>query len=386
MIRVLLDARKARDFGIGAYVLGLIGGLVRRGDVHVAAVVRQEDSEHVPAAAVRVVSDAPHYSVAELLSVRNAIRRVRPDIFHAPHYVVPFFPPRATVVTIHDLMHLNRPEHASPVKRAYAHWMFGRVARCAARVIAVSEATKRDLAAFDPLFSSKTVVIPDGVGEPFFEEGRRRREDVVRRYGLTPPFLLFLGNDKPHKNLAGLLDALALLNRSSLSKKTGVISPVSLVLAGGAADRAPDRARSIAARGLEGRVTDLGVVPAADVPPLLAEATALVLPSFAEGFGIPVLEAQATGTPVVCSDRGGLREAAGDAAVYIDPERPESIADGLEQVLSDEKTRERICSEGKRRARLFTWDAVAARTAAVYEDVLRGSPSSLPSKSPVVHP
>jgi glycosyltransferase involved in cell wall biosynthesis len=387
--RILLDARKARDFGIGAYVLGLIGGLARRGGFELAAVVRPEDANLFPAGVTRIVSDALNYSLGELMSVRNAIGLAKPDIFHAPHYVVPFFPPRATVVTIHDLMHLDRPEHASPAKRAYARWMLGRAVKAAARIITVSQATKKDLTTAFPGATVKVVVIPDGVGELFFKE--REREPASKaareRYGLaSSPYLLFLGNDKPHKNLAGLLDGLALLFQSSLSQKTPAVPPVSLVLAGGAAERVAERKRAIKARGLSGSVTDLGIVPASDVPSLLAGAAALVLPSLAEGFGIPVLEAQAVGTPVVCSDRGGLREAAGNAAVYIDPEKPASIAQALERVLTDEGLREMLRKEGKERAKLFTWDAVAEKTAEVYEDVLRGSPSSFLRKPPVVSP
>jgi glycosyltransferase involved in cell wall biosynthesis len=369
--RVLLDARKARDFGIGTHILGLLGALAERHRFDLSAVMRREDVELLPENVAAVVSNAPHYSVTELVSVGNAIRRVAPDIFHAPHYVVPLFPPRATVVTIHDLMHLQRPEHASIAKRIYARWMMGRAVRSSARVIAVSEATRGDLVREFPSAAAKVTVIPNGVGAPFFESESGGDRAARERYGLAERYVLFLGNDKPHKNLAGLLDAMALLKNSSPSKQPPVVpSPVSLVLAGGAADRAPQRAREIAARGLTGNVKDLGVVPDDDVPALLRGAAALVLPSFAEGFGIPVLEAQAVGTPVVCSDRGGLREAAGDAAIYIDPERPESIAHGIEKVLGDQKTRERICLEGKRRTKEFTWDAVAEKTEAVYRAVL----------------
>jgi glycosyltransferase involved in cell wall biosynthesis len=369
--RVLLDARKARDFGIGTHILGLLGALAERHRFDLSAVMRREDVELLPENVAAVVSNAPHYSVTELVSVGNAIRRVQPDIFHAPHYVVPLFPPRATVVTIHDLMHLQRPEHASPAKRAYARWMMGRAVRSAARVIAVSEATRTDLVREFPGAATKVTIIPNGVGARFFESELGGGVDSVRlRYGLGAGYVLFLGNDKPHKNLAGLLDAVALLKNSSPSKKS---LTVSLVLAGGAAERRGDRKKAVEARGLTGLVKDLGIVPDTDVPALLRGASALVLPSFTEGFGIPVLEAQAAGTPVVCSDRGGLREAAGDAAIYIDPERPESIAHGIEKVLGDQKTRERICLEGKKRAKEFTWGAIAEKTEAVYRTVLQSS-------------
>jgi len=363
--RLLLDARKARDYGIGRYILGLLGALARRGDLDLVAVVRRADRALLPTAVSPEFCDAAHYSVSEPMAVRAAIGRVRPDIFHAPHYVLPFFPPAATVVTVHDLMHLSRPEHASPAKRAYARWMLGRVVRRAARIIVVSRATAGELAAFDGRSAAKTVVIPDGVGERFLAAipaGERSR--VRGAHGLgEAPYILFLGNDKPHKNLSGLLDAFSHVRRRGL--------PHGLVLAGGSPGPAAARRReAIAVRGLSDAVRDLGVVPDGDVPPLVAEATALVLPSFSEGFGIPVLEAQAAGTPVICSDRGGLPEAAGGAALFIDPDRPESITEALERLLRDARLRDTLSADGRKHAEGFTWDDVGARTLRVYEEIL----------------
>jgi alpha-1,3-rhamnosyl/mannosyltransferase len=120
-------------------------------------------------------------------------------------------------------------------------------------------------------------------------------------------------------------------------------------------------------------VDDVGRVPDEDVPGLVAEARALVLPSFTEGFGLPVLEAQASGTPVVCSDRGGLAEAAGDAALFIDPDSVEDLATALGRILDDEALRDRLVARGLERSRERTWDRVAERTAEVYREVLTPS-------------
>ncbi len=375
--RVLVDARKARDFGIGSYIRGLLGGLVRQERWDLCATVHPGDDVLLPPGVAPVACDAPHYTVAELFAVRGAIARLKPAVFHAPHYVVPVRPPAATVVTIHDLMHLNRPEHGVPWRRAYAKWMVGRAMRLSARVIAVSESTKREILAFGPEQGGKVVVIPNGVREDFFEWGERaaaaraegepgestgapasgalagsarrapRPESLSREIS---SYLLFLGNDKPHKNLEGLLRAWPHVRAAHPG--------LSLVLAGVAPGRElPEGAKAV------------GFVPDADVPPLVAFAEALVLPSFAEGFGLPVLEAHAAGTPVACSDLPALHEAGGEAAVFFNPRDAATIASALNALLGDEEKRNLLRKKGRGRARQFSWDAVAEQTARIYEEI-----------------
>ena len=366
MTRVLLDARKARDFGIGRYIVGLLGALARRGGFDLSAAIHPGDEGLLPDGVRTVVCRAGHYSPEELVAVRQVIARVRPDLFHAPHYVMPFFPPAATVVTIHDLMHLHRPEHASLPRRAYARWMVGRATRLAARVIAVSEAMKKEILAFAPGHGGKVEVIPNGVEERFFLEGeegnagaRRMPAPPVRLPSFEGPYLLFLGNDKPHKNLDGLLAAWSGLRRT----RPGL----SLVLAGVGPGRA-----------LPEGVKAPGFVPNAELPALVAGARLLVLPSFSEGFGLPVAEAMAAGTPVACSDLPALREVAGDAASYFDPHDVTSIARAMAELLGDEGRRDLLRRKGKERAAALTWEAAAERTARLYREVL----AEISGKSP----
>lgn len=346
---IIWDARKARDFGIGRYVTSLLAALARRGTFRLSAIAFPEDRELLPESVDLLPCRAPHYSLREVISVGRILSGTPHDLFHAPHYVTPAAPfgGRPMVVTVHDLMHLSRPEHASPAKRLYARTMIGRALDGAARVIAVSEATRDEIGAFRSPQLSKVRVVPNGVDDRFLGEiPAADRERVRKTHGLDTPYVLFLGNDKPHKNLTRLVQAFETLPPTH-----------GLVLAGGATART-------------GGVHALGRVPEADLPALLAEATALALPSLAEGFGLPVLEAQAAGTPVLCSRRGGLAEAAGEAAVFVDPESVDSIAEGLTRLLGDAALRGRLSAEGRAHARRFTWDAAAEATAAVYEEAL----------------
>jgi glycosyltransferase involved in cell wall biosynthesis len=238
--------------------------------------------------------------------------------------------------------------------------MLARAVSSAARIVTPSTFTKRELASFAPRAEAKAVVVPNGIDEPFRSAiPASERARVRSAYALPRPFVFFAGNDKPHKNLGGLLDAFARLPPG-----------LALVLAGGARERASERRADLERRGLSSRVLDLGVVPDADLPPLMAEAAALALPSLAEGFGLPVVEAQALGTPVVCSDRGALPETAGGAALLCDPESPDSIAAALLRAVSDEKLRVRLIDQGLSRTRGLSWGAAGAALARIYREVL----------------
>jgi len=360
-LRVALDARKLRDFGIGAYVRGLLGAAAEAGGHDLVALVRPGDEPLLPAGVDAVRCDAAGYSLRELVAVRHALGRARCEVFHAPHYVVPLFPPRATVVTIHDLIHLERPEHGTPPKRLYATAMLRRALRGARVVLTVSEAVRRDLAALAPAHARKVRAVPNGVERRFLAAVPAAEVERVRLgAGLDAPWVLFLGNDKPHKNLPALFSAFARVAAAGL--------PHRLVLAGGASERRASRRAAAEAAGVGDRLVDLGVVAEADVAPLLAGASALVMPSFLEGFGLPVLEAQAVGTPVACSDRGGLPEAAGEAALVVPLEDPDALPRALLRLLSEPGLAARLSALGRERARAFTWEAAFRKVAAAWRD------------------
>ncbi|MBV8516007.1 MAG: glycosyltransferase family 4 protein [Acidobacteria bacterium] len=330
-MRVGIDARKIADFGIGTYIRGLLRGLValERGDTYVA--FAPADAA-LPDGVEHVVVDAPHYSVRELLVVGRAAERAGVDVLHAPHYVVPFTR-LPVVVTIHDLIHLHQPLH--PLARVYARTMLRRAVRKAARVLTVSESVRlqleRELGAREVVVTPNGVDVPAGVASP----GRD---------------FLFVGNDKPHKNVGTLVEAFAHVRRE--------LPDVRLVLAGAPFARFA-HVDGVVARG---RVSD------DELFALYRGALALVMPSREEGFGLPAAEAMACGTAVITSLAPALVEVTGDAALHADARGAHVLADAMLRVARDASLRAQLAARGVARARVFTWKRCAERTAEAYEE------------------
>jgi glycosyltransferase involved in cell wall biosynthesis len=326
-MRVGIDARKIADFGIGTYIRGLLTALVELGGDEYVAFAPADAS--LPRGVEHVVVDAPHYSVRELFAVGRAADRARLDVFHAPHYVVPFTHV-PVVVTIHDLIHLHR---RNPLQRMYAKTMIGRAVRKARRVLTVSESVARELAC-------DAVVTPNGIDGVFFEAGGGQR--AAGRH------FLYVGNDKPHKNVAALVHA---FNRAFAR-----VPDVKLVLVGGSFDRF---------RGRE-HIDVRGFVPTSELVSLYQHAIALVMPSIEEGFGLPAAEAMACGTPVITSHAAALVEITGDAALHV---RDDELADAMLRVARDESLRASMIARGLERARFFTWKRCATLTRDAYRAV-----------------
>jgi glycosyltransferase involved in cell wall biosynthesis len=300
------------------------------------------------------------------LSNRTGMPRVewttRFDTLFAPNYIPPATNTDGLVVTVHDLAFKILPETAPHANRFW-HQYFNRSLERAAEIITVSEATRKDLCEIYDIPPEKVTAVLSGVDADIFAPSDEAAvADVKRRHGIEGPYLLFVGGLEPRKNLRMLLRAFSHLPDD--------VRPT-LVLAGGTVHWIPGgpEIMTSAMRSLpedvRSRVVLTGYVTEADKVALLSGAEALVYPSVYEGFGMPVLEAMACGTPVLTSNLSSLPEVAGEAAVLVDPYETSSIADGMQRLLTDEGLRSRLRAEGLARAGEFTWAETARKTAAV---------------------
>jgi glycosyltransferase involved in cell wall biosynthesis len=367
-VRIAIDARKLHDYGIGTYVRNLLRHLARLDSVNEYVVVcRPDDREHISTLGANfrpILETAPTYSVREQYRLPLDLRREHPQVFHAPHYVLPPLTPCRSVVTIHDVIHLRFPEYLpNRLAHAYARGVIWAAIRRSTRILTVSEASKRDLLRFFNVSAAKIEVIPNAIDERFGVPPSDEEVALVQeRYQLRSPFLLYAGNIKPHKNIERLIEAFADLRRRGLED-------VKLLIIGDHVSRYPALRRAVHRCKLHRHVRFFGFVPDRMLAVLYRLADVFVFPSLYEGFGLPPLEAMASGTPVVTSDLSALPEVVGDAALLVDPYDTQAIADALERVLKDPALRRDLIERGLTRAREFSWERSVQRIREVYQEV-----------------
>ncbi len=367
-VRIGIDARKLHDFGIGTYIRNLLRHLARLDrDTEYVLLCKPEDT---PALAplgpnFRAVREtAGNYSLGEQIAIPLALRREKVTLFHSPHYVLPPLVPCRSVVTIHDCIHLMFPQYLpNRLALSYARTSIGMATRRATRIMTVSESSKRDILRFFDTEPGRIDVIYNAYDERFGVEPRE--EDVVRvreRYQLHDEFVLYAGNVKPHKNLERLIEAFHIVRNRGLDH-------LKLVLIGDEISRYSALRRAVHRHQLHKYVRFLGYLPEETLAVMYRLAGVFVFPSLYEGFGLPPLEAMASGTPVVTSNVSSLPEVAGAAAVLVDPYDPAAIADGIFQVLTDEELRRDLRRKGLTRARQFSWESSVRRVREIYGEV-----------------
>ncbi|MBI2963058.1 MAG: glycosyltransferase family 4 protein [Deltaproteobacteria bacterium] len=359
-MRLGIDVRKLGDGGIGEYVRETLVGLRSlRPDLEIVAFGTRGGRALLPLDGVEWVPVAAgKYSLAEHFALPAAARARAIDLFHAPHYVLPLAMPGPIVVTVHDLIHVLLPR--SPAHRLYGGAMIRWACRRARRVITVSEATARDLRERLGVEPGKIRVIWNGVAARFRTLPREEVERALARLGLRRPYVLFVGNGLPHKNVETLVRAWGRLDEP----RPG------LVLCGRALSNSPPLRRATAEVGGGERVRVIETIGAEDLVALYNGAELLASASLYEGFCLPVVEAFACGVPVLAADAGAVPEIAGDAARLVSPRRVDLIAGEMYRLLADRGLREQLVERGRKRAALFSWVDAARKTLTVYEEIL----------------
>ncbi len=303
----------------------------------------------------------PHHRL-ERWALGAELMPLRLDLFHATDFIPPVWGARRFVATIHDLNFLHYPQYlTAEARRYYNDQIAGAVARADA-LIADSHATRRDLETLLGVPPARVRVVHLAADAVFRPLPAAEIEAVLRRHGLEPGYLLFVGTWEPRKNLPGLIEALALLHARKERRH--------LVIAGRPGWLYDEIFARVQALGLEAWVHFIERVPLPDLVALYNGALLLAQPSFYEGFGLPVLEAMRCGTPVVAAARASLVEVTGEAGLLIDPEAPDSLAEACLRIATEGALRTRLRETGLAHAARFTWQRTARETLAVYEELL----------------
>jgi glycosyltransferase involved in cell wall biosynthesis len=349
---IVVDNRMSRDSGIGVYLREIVPRLVQsHGDEFRLTLL---GGEAVPGADYRPATSRI-YSARELVEIPRLVPRGT-DVLWSPNYNAPIVSRGRLLVTVHDTNHLALPDLlGSRLKAAYARMLFANVARRADKVICVSHFTAGELVRLTGIDERRIEVIHSAVDDSWhvLPDGPRP---------VAAPYVLYVGNVKPHKNLPRLLQAM---------QRLGGKVPHSIVIVGRHRElRTPDRSVAAAAAPLGSRVVFTGELTHEQLRLYYRHADLLAFPSLYEGFGFPPLEAMAMGVPVAAARAASIPEVCGDAVAYFDPCSVEDMSGVIERTLSDEDLRERLRQSGRRQVARYSWDATTARVAAVLRSTL----------------
>lgn len=372
-LHIAIDARRIRDFGIGTYIRSL---------VHALSCIDRENRYTLIGGDgdVRTLAGLPENFQTAIYSRKDStafdhlafplfLRGIAPDLVHIPLNRVPLLLMRPYVVTIHDMANLLFEEGKSGLRMQLRRYRFRRGLVRARRVIAVSEATKRDVQNLMGVWPERIRRVYNAPDPQFYERGEQSPDEhrrILERYQIQYPFLLYAGNVRRHKNIPRLVEAFAVL-RGQLVEHP-VYKDLRLVLIGDTISQYPAVRQAVIKSRVEPLVRFLGFVPFETLRCFYESAAAFVFPSRYEGFGLPPLEAMACGTPVVTSNVSSLPEVVGDAAVLVNPENVFDIARGIREALLDETLRAELIRRGRIQAARFSWERTAREVLEIYRE------------------
>ncbi len=359
-MKIAIDTRMAWSSGVGTYIRNLVPALLaaRPGD-RFFLLGSRGDMERWPGFhkpnAVWVETSSKIYTFSEQWEVARRIPKDA-DLFWSPFYNVPLLWKGKLLATVHDVFHLAGAREISGFhRRLYASYMFGHLARRADSIICVSQFTKKELLTRVGGDALKMKVIHNGVDTNRFNIKKRKRPH-------PKPYLLYVGNVKPHKNLGRLLQAFALL-KDRITHDLVVVGKKEGFLTG-------DRKSLEIAKGYGGRIHFTGPVDDVSLGQYYVFSEMLVFPSLYEGFGLPPLEAMASGIPVASSSAASLPEVCGEAVHYFDPFNPAEMAEKIVDVIQDGALRKKLIRKGFQRVEQFSWARSANETNRLIDDLL----------------
>jgi len=374
-VKVAIDIRRMTEFGIGTYIRNVVRTLARldRDSKYflIGLPSKVDECGPLPANFHAVPLPDRENTLRGSLEFRAIVRRLECNVVHIPHlFWIPRGLPCPYVLTVHDLLdHMYGSRDGSNLRRNLHLQLTRRALRKAARVLAVSQFTKSEISRVFAVPDHRIEVVYNAIDERFLHghASQADRELIAERYQVNYPFLLYAGAIRPHKNVVRTIEAFSAL-KSELEKEKQ-LPDLKLIIIGDDLSGHPGLRRTVVRSGVQNDVRFLGFVPIEVLRIFYDVAKIFVFPSLYEGFGLPPLEAMASGTPVVTSNVSSLPEVAGDAAVLVDPYDPEAIAEAIYSVLTDEALRCGLRQKGIARAREFSWEASVGRVREIYGQV-----------------
>lgn len=373
-LHIAIDARRIRDFGIGTYIRSLVHALAsidtRNRYTLVSGPGEVRTLAGLPENFHTAIYHKDDHSIPDHVLFPLFLRGFSPDLVHIPLNRVPLLMVRPYVVTIHDMANLFF-EDESGWRMRLRRFRFRRGLVRANRVIAVSEATRRDvqnLMGVPPNRIRRVYNAPDPEFARASGPPPEEKQRILERYQINYPYLLYAGNIRRHKNVPRLVEAFAVV-REQLAGHP-IYHDLRLVIIGDTISQYPEVRQAVIKSKMEHEVRFLGFVPFDTLRCFYESAAAFVFPSRYEGFGLPPLEAMACGTPVVTSNISSLPEVVGDAAVLVKPENVFDIARGIREVLLNEALRTELIARGREQAARFSWEFTARQVLEIYQEAV----------------
>ena len=375
-MRIAIDIRGMYEFGLATYIRNVVRTLGRVDAAHeyllLGAAERFEQLGALPENFHFLPLQNAEGTFASYFEMQRVVNLQAVDLIHVPHtFWRPLITRAPYVITVHDLLdYMYRARTNNGMRRAIHSYMTRRAVHHAARIFAVSNFTKRDVARYFNVEPSKIEVVYNALDESFQRGHSTPAEQaVVRgRYQVDSPFLLYTGRISPHKTVARIIEAFSAL-KAELAKER-VYPELKLIVIGDEVSKNPDIRRAVIRSGMQHDVRFLGYVSIDVLRIFFDMAKVFVFPSLYEGFGLPPLEAMAHGTPVVASNTSALPEVVGNAALLVNPENVFEISRALHRMLTDQPLRERMKAAGIAQAQRFSWDTSVRRMVKVYEEVV----------------
>jgi glycosyltransferase involved in cell wall biosynthesis len=374
-VKIAIDIRRMREFGIGTYTRNIVRALGRLDRENkyflIGSPEKVVEIGPLPPTFHTVPLLQPDTTVKGYFDCRAILKRLNCDLVHIPYlFWLPRTLPCAYVMTVHDVLeHMYRAHDHSGLRRSLHFHLTRRVLKGAARIFAVSKFTKSEIEKLFGIRPERIEVVYNAIDDRFLRghASETDRQFLKERYLVTYPFLLYAGRISPHKNLVRIIEAFSAL-KAELEKE-GKYTDLKLIIIGDEASKHPDLRRTVIRGGVQNDVRFLGFIPIEVLRVFYDAAKIFVFPSLYEGFGLPPLEAMAHGTPVVASNISSLPEVVGKAAVLVNPENVFEIMRALHRVLLDQPLREKLKQRSYEQATKFSWDVSARQILEVYSEV-----------------